>query len=115
MLNCPQCFGPIPVSTKSLRRGNKCTGCGSELRISNIYARVLSVVSGVLGVGILWAIHVRDVTIFLWAVPMWFAVLWVMVRIAIRVIPPRVELSGSGPFTTLDLQDRSKEDGARRA
>jgi hypothetical protein len=110
MLRCPQCFGPIRVSTKSLRRRNRCARCSSELLISDIYARVLSVVSLVLGVCLLWVIHVRDLSIFFWAVPMWFAVLWVMVRIAPHMIPPRLELRDSGPFTTLDLQDESKED-----
>ena len=66
-------------------------------------------VSMVLGVGLLWAIHVQDLSIFFWAVPMWFAFLFVMVRIAPHVIPPRLELHDSGPFTTLDLQgDRKK-------
>jgi hypothetical protein len=108
MLHCPQCFGPIPTSTKSLRRGNKCARCGSELRVSDIYARVLSS-SGVLGVCLLWVIHVRDLSIFFWAVPMWFAVLWVMARIAIHVVPPRLELRDSGPFTSLDLQEQPKK------
>jgi uncharacterized protein (DUF983 family) len=111
MLRCPQCFGPIPVSTKSFRRGNRCAHCGSELRIAETYARVLSVVSMVLGVCLLWAIHVRDLSIFFWAVPMWFAILVVMVRIAPHVIAPRLELNDSGPFTTLDLQHDSKKTG----
>jgi hypothetical protein len=68
----------------------------------------------VLGVCLLWAIHVRDLSIFFWAVPMWFAVLFIMVRIAPHVIPPRLELCDSGPFTTLGLQDDSKEDGVSR-
>ena len=69
------------------------------LRISNIYARVLSVASMVLGVCLLWTIRVRDLSIFFWAVPMWFAVLFVMVRMALHVIPPRLELQDSGPLT----------------
>jgi uncharacterized protein (DUF983 family) len=111
MLRCPRCFGPMPVSTKSLRRGNKCAQCGSELRMSEIYARVLGVVSMVLGVSLLWAIHVRDLTLSFWAVPMWFVVLSVLVRIAPHVIPPRLELHDSGRFATLDLQDGPKETG----
>ena|SRR5215469_6515163 len=111
MLRCPQCFGPIPVSTKSLRRRNKCAGCGSELRVSDIYAQVLSVVSLVLGMCLLWAIRIRDLSIFFWAIPMWFAILFVMVRIAPHLIPPRLELRDSGPFTTIDLQPDRKKTG----
>jgi len=65
----------------------------------------------VLGVCLLWAIHVRDLRIFFWAVPMWFAVLFLMVRIAPHVIPPRLELHDSGPFITLDLEDSRKKTG----
>jgi hypothetical protein len=65
----------------------------------------------VLGVCLLWTIHVRDLSIFFWAVPIWFAVLFIMVRIVPHVIPPTLELHDSGPFTTLDLQHESKKMG----
>ena len=115
MLRCPRCDGPIPVSTKSVRKGNRCAQCGSELRVSEIYSRVLSVASMLLGAIVLWVIHVRNVSFFFWVFPAWLAVLSVLVRIVPHVLPPRLELHDSGPFISLGLGNEGEKDVASRS
>jgi hypothetical protein len=48
--------------------------------------------------------------IFVFAFPMWFLVLIVMVRVVPNIVPPRLELRDSGSFTTLGSLDRAKEE-----
>jgi len=56
-----------------------------------------------IGVCLLWEWRVGYFGIFVFAVPMWLSVLFVMVRIAPYVMPPRLEVRDSGSFTTLGL------------
>jgi hypothetical protein len=73
-------------------------------------ARVLSVLSMLIGVCLMWEFGVRVFNIFVFAFPMWFLVLCVMVRVVPYIVPPRLELRDSGGFTTLGSLNRAKEE-----
>ena len=108
---CPRCLAPIDVTkTANLRRGNRCIRCGVEVRIADTYARVLSVVSGLIGVVLMWELGFRVLNIFVFSPLVWFLVLMVMVRVAVYIVPPRLELRDSGSFTTLGLTEGTEEE-----
>jgi hypothetical protein len=71
---------------------------------------MLSVLSMVIGVCLMWEYGVPIFNIFVSAFPMWFLVLIVMVRIVPYIVPPRLELRDSGSFTTLGSLNRAKEE-----
>lgn len=108
-IQCPQCFGALNLSTAILGRNSQCTRCGAKLQIAPVYARVLSVFSMVIGVCLMCEFGVRAFNIFVFAFPMWFLVLFVMVRVVPLIVPPRLELRDSSSFTTLSLTDRAEE------
>lgn len=81
MVQCPRCLESIPVSKEIFRKDSRCVRCGAELRVSPTDARVLSVLSGCVGIGILFAVRVRVLDFILLVVPMWLLVLSVMVRV----------------------------------
>jgi hypothetical protein len=86
----------------SLRRGNRCIRCGAEVRVADMYARVLSVLSLVIGVVLMWEFGFRVLNIFVFSPVIWFLVLMVMVRVAPHIVPPRLELR--------DLSDKGREE-----
>jgi hypothetical protein len=109
-VQCPQCFGSIQVSKAILGRDGQCIHCGAKLQVAPIYSRVLSVLSMVIGVCLMWEYGVSIFNIFVFAFPMWFLVLIVMVRVVPYIVPPRLELRDSGSFTTLGSLNRAKEE-----
>jgi hypothetical protein len=65
---CPRCLAAIDVGkTVTLRRGNRCIGCGAELHIADTYARVLSVLSLVIGIVLMWEFGFRVLNIFIFS------------------------------------------------
>jgi prepilin signal peptidase PulO-like enzyme (type II secretory pathway) len=84
--------------------------CGVEVRIAETYARVLSVLSWLLGVILLWTFHVRLLNIIVFAPLMWLLVLFVMVRVVPYIVPPRLEVHDAGSFTTLGLTNGADEE-----
>ena len=107
-VQCPQCFGPIPVSKAIFRRDNQCIHCGVKLQVAPICSRVLSVLSMVIGVCLMWEFGGNVFNIFVFAFPMWFLVLFVMVRIAPYIVPPRLELRDCSGFITLGSLNRQR-------
>lgn len=108
---CPRCLAPIDATkTANLRRGNRCIRCGAEVRVADTYARVLSVLSLVIGVALMGGFGFLVLNIFVFSPLMWFLVLMVMVRVAPYIVPPTLEFRDSGSITTLDLTDRAGED-----
>jgi len=75
-----------------------------------MYSRVLSVLSMVIGVCLMWKYGVPIFNIFVFAFPMWLLVLIVMVRVVPYIVPPRLKLRDSGSFTTLGSLNRAKEE-----
>jgi hypothetical protein len=106
-VQCSQCFGSIAVSKALLGRDSQCILCGAKLQVAPMYAQVLSVLSMAIGVCLMWAFGVPIFNIFVFAFPTWFLVLFVMVRIAPYIVPPRLELRDSTSFTTLGLFEPS--------
>ena len=109
-VQCPQCFGSIQVSRAILGRNSQCIHCGAKLQVAPIYSRVLSVLSMVIGVCLMWEYGVPIFSIFVFAFPMWLLVLIVMVRVVPYIVPPRLELRDSGSFTTLGSLNRTTEE-----
>ena len=109
-VQCPQCFGSIPVSTAILGRNSQYIHCGAKLQAAPIYCRVLSVLSMVIGVCLMWEYGVPIFNIFVFAFPACFLVLIVMVRVVPYIVPPRLELRDSGSFTTLGSLNRATEE-----
>jgi hypothetical protein len=109
-VQCPQCFGSITVSKAILGRDSQCIRCGAKLQVAPMYARVLSVLSLVIGVCLMWKFGVPIFNIFVFAFPMWFLVLFVMVRVVPYIVPPRLELRDSGGFITLGSLNRAEEE-----
>jgi len=58
----------------------------------------------------MWEYGVPIFGIFVFAFPMWFLVLIVMVRVVPYIVPPRLELRDSGSFTTLVSLNGAKEE-----
>lgn len=102
MIQCPQCFGSINVSSAIFRRDFQCPHCGARLRTAPTYSRVLSVLSLLIAVGVLWVVRDR-VDFILFMLPAWFLVLFVMVRVVPYLVPPRLEDRDSTGVTTLGL------------
>lgn len=112
---CPQCLAPIDVTkTANLRRGNRCIRCGAEVRVSDTYARVLSVLSVVIGVVLLWEFGFRVLNIFVFSPLMGFLVLMIVVRVAPHIVPPGLKLRDAGSFTTLRLTNEADEEQGRK-
>src|SRR5438445_10810691 len=109
-VQCPQCFGAIQVSTAIFGRNSQCIHCGAKLQVVPIYSRVLSVLSMVIGVCLMWEFGVPIFGIFVFAFPMWLLVLIVMVRVVPYIVPPRLELRDSGSFTILGSLNRTTEE-----
>jgi magnesium-transporting ATPase (P-type) len=109
-VQCPQCFGSIAVSMAMLGRNSQCIRCGAKLQVAPMYWRVLSVLSMVIGVCLMWEFGVPIFNIFVFAFPMWFLVLFVMVRIMPYIVIPRLELRDSGSFTTLGSLNVAEEE-----
>ncbi len=110
-IQCPRCLVSIVVPKSIYRTGGRCTECGTELRVSPTYERVLSALSMSAGVVLLWVVHVRVLAFFVFVVPMWLVVLSVMVRVVPYFVPPRLELRGSPEAVlTLGLTDQGEEE-----
>jgi len=104
-VRCPQCLGNNPVSKDVFRKGYRCVRCGAGVIASALYARVLSVLSMLIGGGVLLAIPVRPVTFFILIVPVWLLVLSGMVRVAPYFVSPRLDVRDSSMVTTLGILD----------
>jgi len=109
VIQCPRCLGSIDAPKMVIVQKRYCARCGAELQIAPLYARVLSVLSLLVGVGLLLAFHVGPFKIFVFAIPMWLLVLWVIVRVAPRIVFPRLEVRDSGSITTLGITTRTEE------
>jgi hypothetical protein len=72
----------IDSGSKAILGGNsECIHCKAKLQIAPMYSRVLSVLSMVVGVCLMWEYGVPIFNIFVFAFPMWFLVLIYMVRV----------------------------------
>ena len=109
-VQCPQCFGTIQVSKAILGRNSQCIHCGAKLQVAPMYWRVLSLLCMVIGVCLMWKYGVPIFSIFVFAFPMWFLVLSVMVRVVPYIVSPRLELRDSSGFTTLGSLNRAREE-----
>ncbi len=110
MIQCPQCFASINVSKAIFHGDFQCPRCGAKLRTAPTYSRVLSALSLLIAVGVLWVVRNR-VDFILFMLPAWFLVLFVMVRVVPYLVPPRLEGRDSSGITTLGL-DQPESDSA---
>jgi hypothetical protein len=109
MVQCPQCLGSIKVSARIFRRDFQCPHCGARLRTAPTYSRVLSVLSLLIAVGVLWVVRNR-VDFLLFMIPVWFLVLFLLVRVVPPLVPPRLEGRDSTGVTTLGLEGQGREE-----
>jgi len=108
-IQCPKCHRSNTLSKSVLSSKYRCIRCGSIVGASVMYLRVVSVLSMVLVAAFLWAVHVRLLDFFIWAIPMWLLVLWALVRVVPYLVPPRLELRDSPSVTTLGLSEACPE------
>jgi hypothetical protein len=104
-VDCPQCLGRIPVSRDVFRKGYKCIRCGTDVVASATYARVLSLLSMLLSIGFLWAIHARILYFLILVIPIWLLILSVMVRVVPHFVAPHLDLVNSSTVTKLGISD----------
>lgn len=103
-LRCPSCDTKVIESKAIFYVGVRCRGCGRTLRVSTAYARTLVLLSGAIGLLLVWIAGVRSLlglSVFL--LPIGFLVGTVVVPVALHVLPPSLSADEPGHLTTLAL------------
>jgi hypothetical protein len=118
---CPACSIPIEVSRSIFRLDFQCPHCGTALRVSLLYTRVLGLISVLLGYALSWELTIPNLRYFFSGIPWAFYLLWMpigflvlvlLVRIAPFVVKPALVLRP--PFdvylTSLNLSSGPNHD-----
>jgi len=110
-LQCPSCGNRVVASREIFSEGLHCVQCGRLVHVPIVYTRTLVVLSGVIGLVLLWLAGARSVmTLSLLYLPVGFLVATVVVPTALIVAPPKLAVGRPpGQFTTLGL-GREDED-----
>lgn len=116
LMICPRCNRRIPFDHTVWNGDFVCQQCGAKLLVSEVYSRVLYLISLAVGLGFLLIAHIPtrlianlgDLVGLIVAVALWFllafALLFLMLRTIPLVISPSLVLRHeSGALTVLDL------------
>ncbi len=113
-MRCPSCNSEIPFEMDVFRK-KRCKRCGARLLVSATYQRVLVLLSLSAAEFLLWVANIRALfypsygVVFGFLASVWlgfplgFLILVALVRIAPRVVAPRLVERYWGAITTLDL------------
>jgi hypothetical protein len=93
----------MPISKLFFREEFQCSGCHTPLHASVNYSRALVLLSGLASLALLWAVGMRNFWLFLLLLPVGFAILTIVVRVAPVLIRPRLYVGKPSAFTKLDL------------
>ena len=74
------------------------------MHVSANYSRALVLLSGLLGFVVVWFAGIRNVWLFVLFLPVGFAILTVVVRIAPLVVRPELDVGEPSAFARLDLK-----------
>jgi uncharacterized paraquat-inducible protein A len=102
-MRCPAC--KIVLDNTKVRWGEpfKCERCGTSLQVSRQYLRVIAGLSVPLGLGLLWVLHVRGLSLYLLWLPITVVLYVTLVQLGSRVLRPALHRYESDTTTTLDL------------
>jgi len=120
-MRCPACNLELAFDKRVFGYDFRCRRCGARLLVSGTYGRSIMLISMVLGFSMPWVMHLHSVLIptlgplagftavlasgFLFA----FAVLFLIVRLAPRLISPRLVLQRNSSITYLNLTAEREE------
>lgn len=122
-MTCPNCGLRMPFDRRAFRRGFLCGRCESELRISELYSRVLGIISLLVGFGLVWLpiVHgfgtvllrscIGFVMLLALGFPVAAVVLFLLVRLAPLVLSPRLVDGRSEPPYRLGLDGEMPSHG----
>jgi hypothetical protein len=125
-MRCPRCNLEMVFDKRVFGREFQCERCGSKLFVSEIYGRMLMVISVVLGFGLPWIAHLHKllisalgplagfIAVLALGFPLAFVVLFLMVRLVPRLISPPLVLRHNDPITALNLIAEREERGSGR-
>lgn len=120
-MRCPQCNWEMAFDKRVFRTGFLCEQCGAKLLVSEVYSRMLVVISMVIGFGLPWVAHFPKllmsalgplagfIAVLALAFPLAFAVLFLMVRLIPRLFSPPLVLRHHDPITALNLTADGEE------
>jgi len=120
MMHCPNCKLELP-SAVNIFRGTRCRRCNAVLLVSATYGRILLLLSLTSAWALLWFTDVRRVfypvlgvefgfIASLWlGFPVAFVILFALVRIAPRVVTPKLVHRHWGTVTALELTSEPAE------
>lgn len=103
-LECPECHFLVPPSKSIFRDDFRCPGCGTKLRVSLTYLRVLYVLAMLCGLLLIWFAGLRWIAFCLAAFPLGVSVFAVLLRVTPHIIRPRFVSHYPVSLTTLDLR-----------
>jgi hypothetical protein len=121
-MTCPNCQSTIPWDRRAARRGFFCRRCGSEIRVSEGYARTMVLISLIIGFGLVWLpVFQGHGAAFLWSCvgfiallalgfPVAGAILFLLVRLAPIVISPPLVARHFGSVCGLGLNGTPSSD-----
>lgn len=91
-IKCPVCGTVMPWKRFRARAPWVCPGCSGKFQIQRSRANVLNMCAVGLALGVSYTFGVRDLTLLVATVALWFPALLVCIFVADRLIPQRLEV-----------------------
>lgn len=123
-MRCPQCNLDMAFDKEVFSKRFHCPRCGARLLVSEAYSRMLVVISIVIGFSLPWVAHLHKllipalgplegfIAVLASGFPLAFAVLFLLVRVVPRLLPPPLVFRHNDSITALNLTGEQGERGS---